>query len=148
MLSFSATAQEEARLAPNAPKDKPTAIASRQQAAFEAAIAPYVAQARSTYPGARARFLSGLPRGQIFFVTTRVHGAGGKFEQVFVRVDQIRDGMIQGRIASDVTVVPGYKRYDSYTFPEAQLLDWLIAHPDGSEEGNFVGKFLDTYHPT
>jgi hypothetical protein len=146
MLSFSAVAQE-ARLAPNAPKDNPVPIAQRRQAAFEAAIAPYVAQARSTYPGAKARFLSGLPHGQIFFVTTRVRSADGKVEQVFVRVAQIENGMIQGRIASDVTLVPGYRQGDSYAFPESQLLDWLIAHPDGSEEGNVVGKFLDTYHP-
>jgi hypothetical protein len=30
---------------------------------------------------------------------------------------------------------------------EAELLDWLITKPDGSEEGNVVGKFLDTYRP-
>ena len=29
-------------------------------------------------------------------------------------------------------------------FNEKDILDWLIAKPDGSEEGNFIGKFLDT----
>jgi hypothetical protein len=33
----------------------------------------------------------------------------------------------------------------SYAFAETEVMDWLISHPDGSEEGNFVGKFLDTY---
>jgi hypothetical protein len=27
------------------------------------------------------------------------------------------------------------------------LLDWLITRPDGTEEGNVVGKFIDTYRP-
>jgi hypothetical protein len=26
---------------------------------------------------------------------------------------------------------------------EPVLIDWLITKPDGSEEGNVVGKFLD-----
>ena len=28
-----------------------------------------------------------------------------------------------------------------------EVLDWTISKPDGTEEGNFVGKFLDTYRP-
>jgi len=43
--------------------------------------------------------------------------------------------------------VTGYKHGDTYSFPEADLLDWTISKPDGTEEGNFVGKFLDTYQP-
>ena len=100
---------------------------------------PRVAQARATYPGAKARFLAGLPKGQIFFVTARLRDADGHVEQVFVRVAQIQNGLIQGRIASKVDLVKGYRSGDLYSFPETQLLDWLIAHPDGSEEGNVVG---------
>ena len=37
---------------------------------------------------------------------------------------------------------------DPYTFPEGELVDWLITHPDGSEEGNVVGKFLDEWQKT
>lgn len=29
-------------------------------------------------------------------------------------------------------------------FKEKDIIDWLISKPDRSEEGNFVGKFLDT----
>ena len=57
-------------LAPNAPKDKPAPIPSPER--FERAIAPYVAQARATYPQAKQRFLAGLPRGQSFFLTARL----------------------------------------------------------------------------
>jgi hypothetical protein len=112
----------------------------------DAAIAPYVADAKSTYPAAKAKFLAGLPQGQYFFVTTRLHDQSGTFEQVFIAVKSIQDGVISGRIASDINLVSGYKNGDPYVFPEAELLDWLITHPDGSEEGNVVGKFLDGYH--
>ena len=36
---------------------------------------------------------------------------------------------------------------DPVTVKEAELVDWMIARPDGSEEGNVVGKFLDTWKP-
>jgi hypothetical protein len=39
--------------------------------------------------------------------------------------------------------VDGYKRGDAYQFPESALTNWAIRKPDGSEEGNVVGKFLD-----
>ncbi len=134
-------------LAPNAPQDKPGSVKSDRIAAFDAVIAPYVAQARTSFPEAKKRFLAGLPRGEVFFVTTRLHDKSGKWEQVFIAVSRIQDGMITGTIDNDLTTVKDYRRDQEYTFPEADLLDWTISKPDGSEEGNFVGKFLDTYKP-
>jgi hypothetical protein len=46
-----------------------------------------------------------------------------------------------------VVQVIGLLAGDRYATAEAELLDWLIAKPDGAEEGNVVGKFLDTYQP-
>jgi hypothetical protein len=37
--------------------------------------------------------------------------------------------------------------HQPFTFPAGELVDWMIARPDGSEEGNEVGKFMDTYVP-
>jgi hypothetical protein len=145
LTAFSAVAQDP-HLSPDAPKDKPGLYDAGAASAVDAAIAPYVAQAKSTYPAAKARFLSGLPNGQYFFVTTRLHDKTGAFEQVFIAVASIQGGLITGRIASDINLVSGYKNGDVYAFPETELLDWLITHPDGSEEGNVVGKFLDGYH--
>ena len=145
LLAFSAFASEP-QLSPNAPADKPGSVMSGEMDSFETAIATYVALAKTSYPEARTRFLAGLPKGQYFFVTTRLHDATGAFEQVFIAVNTIHDGVITGHIASDIGRVSGFRNGDPYAFPESDLLDWLIAHPDGSEEGNFVGKFLDGYH--
>jgi hypothetical protein len=98
----------------------------------------------NSYPGARQRFLSGLPRGQNFFLVTRLADAKGHWEQVFIHVDAIVDGQVTGAIASDVRIVSGFRAGQLYKFPESEMLDWLITSQDGSEEGNFVGKFLDT----
>ena len=135
------------QLAPNAPQDKPQGLQEAQFAALERAISPHVAQARATYPEARGRYLSGLPNGHTFFVTTRLYDKQGRWEQAFIRVSSIADGKIHGHIASELTLVTDLRNGQKYSFPEADLLDWLIAKPDGSEEGNVVGKFLDTYRP-
>jgi hypothetical protein len=41
--------------------------------------------------------------------------------------------------------VKGFKNTDPHSFPESELIDWLISRPDGTEEGNVVGKFLDEW---
>ena len=136
------------QLAPNAPKDQPKKITQKQQLArLDDAIAPYVSAAKKTYPDARARFNSGLPRGEHLYVTTRLIDSNGVFEQAFIQVKTIADGQIAGTIATRLTIVTEFKAGQSYTLPEKDLLDWLISKPDGSEEGNVVGKFLDTYRP-
>jgi hypothetical protein len=132
-------------LARNAPQDQPLGIGEREGAAFEAAIAHYVALAQKSYPEAKRRFELGLPAGQSFFITTRLQDSRGRFEQVFIRVQSIERNRVIGVIASDLQMIEGYTAGQAYSFDEGDLLDWLIAKPDGSEEGNFVGKFLDTY---
>ena len=84
---------------------------------------------------------AGAPSGQL----ARSGGGTGAFEQVFIAVRSIEGGTIRGKIWSEIATVRGYRFGDAYAFPETELLDWLITHPDGTEEGNEVGKFLDTY---
>jgi hypothetical protein len=144
VLATSALAQ----LAPNAPADRPGALSEEAQlAAFDKAIAPYVAKARATYIAAREKFVAGLPPRHLFFVTTRIYDKHGRWEQAFIHVDRIASGKIDGRIASDLNLVQGYRAGQAYSLPESDLIDWTITKPDGSEEGNVVGKFLDTYRP-
>jgi hypothetical protein len=134
-------------IAPNAPADKPQPVKSAEQKALDEAIKPYVEKARKTYPAAKERFLAGLPPKHFFFITTRLHDSAGRWEQVFIEVKEIKDGIIKGLIASDIATVSGYKAGDKYSFPESELMDWTVSKPDGTEEGNFVGNFLDTYKP-
>jgi hypothetical protein len=85
------------------------------------------AAARASFPAARARFERGLPPRHTFFVSTWLRDSAGRQELVFIEV------------------VRGYAYRQAYTFTVADLVDWMVARPDGSEEGNEVGKFLDTY---
>jgi hypothetical protein len=135
-----------AALAPNAPKDQPVSVNGKSKIEeIRAAMAPHIEEARKTYPDAKRRYLAGLPRGEVFFAVAKLRDAGGAEEQAFIAVTGIKDGKISGKIASDILGVEGFKRGDAYTLPEAEMVDWLISKPDGTEEGNFVGKFLDEW---
>jgi len=147
LLSSNSLVGQDARVAPNAPPDRPLGADSAQWARMNQAIAPYVAQARASYPEAKRRYLAGLPAGQHFFVTTRLRDSTGRVEQVFIAVDSLRSTHIHGKIWSEIKWVQGYRLYQPFEMEERDLLDWLIARPDGTEEGNFVGNFLDTYRP-
>lgn len=139
--------REDEGVSADAPADRHQSIGAQQMEAFNAAIAPYVAQARQTWPAARSRYLAGLPRGETFYVTTRLRDSQGRFEQAFVQVARIDGTLISGQIASDIRLVSGYCRGQPYAFQESELMDWTVIRPDGTEEGNVVGKFLDTYRP-
>jgi hypothetical protein len=145
-LCSSAAFAQDPQLSPDAPKDVPSTVARGALPALEDAIAPYIAEAKRTYPAAKEKFLAGLPDGQSFFITTRLYESSGAFEQVFIAVRSIEGGVISGRVWSDINRVQGYKHGDAYTFTEADILDWLITHPDGTEDGNFVGKYLDSLY--
>jgi hypothetical protein len=80
-------------------------------------------------------------------VLTELRDDGGRSEVVFLAVDSVARDSVFGRIWNQIHVVRGYRLRDPHAIAEADLLDWLITGPDGSEEGNVVGKFLDTYRP-
>ena len=135
-------------LAERAP-DKPAfGTDKKSYDALMKAEAPYIAKGRATYPAAKKRFLAGLPRGYSFEVRKRLADPGGAaFEEVFIEVDAIKGGKVFGRIGNELGAVRSYRRGQRISFPESEVLDWTIVHPDGREEGNYVGKFIDTYKP-
>jgi hypothetical protein len=139
---------QEPHVSTQAPSDQPVSVTSdEQRRRLEAAVAPYIAQARATYPQAKQRYLAGLPPQQSFFVTVELRDAAGHSEMAFLAVDSLARDSIFGRIWNQIQAVRGYRLRDRHAVAEAELLDWLITKPDGSEEGNVVGKFVDTYRP-
>ena len=128
-----------------APPDISTSVTPEQIKALDEAMKPYVEQAQKTFPGARARFMAGLQKGQSLLVTARLYDERGKSELAFISVTRIQGGIVEGRVWSNLNVVTIYRLRDRYAFPEAQLVDWLITSPDGTEEGNVFGKFVDSH---
>lgn len=148
LLLFSVVAvSAQTRNYPKTPKDKPVhAEGAEEMTDTERAIQPYVAKARKTYPVAKKRFLSGLPPKYLFSLTTKLWDRSHtRFEVVFVVADQIKNGTVTGHLATHTKQPVGYNFGDQISFPESQVMDWTIVHADGTEEGNVVGKFMDTY---
>lgn len=130
------------------PPDTPKLMKSQESlAAYDRAIAPYIAKARATYPAAKKRFLAGLSPGYDFSVRVPLRDRDGKREDSFIDVEKIANGKITGTISSRLELVKSYKTGQRITIPESQIDNWLILRPDGTEEGNAVGKFLDHYKP-
>jgi hypothetical protein len=126
------------------PEDRPVSVSDQDSLReFEEALRPCIARARETYPAARERFSEGLPPGHTFYVVARVSDAKGRFEQVFVRVDALEGRVAEGVIASEIQLVEGFAHGDRISVGEDDVLDWLISRPDGGEEGNLLGKYLD-----
>lgn len=126
------------------PPDRPFRTDSAAWACLDRAIQPRIAEARRTFPSVRQRFVSGLPAGQHFSVTTRLRDSTGRFEQAFVTVDSLRADTVFGRVASEIAFVHGFRSGQPHLVRLADVLDWTIVRPDGTEEGNFVGKYLDS----
>jgi len=139
--------EEQARS--RAPVDQSTATRGKEQVeAYDRAIAPYVAKARASYPSAKKRYLAGLSSGYTFAVWIRLYENDDKtrenrHEDVFVVVERINNGMIRGYINNNLDLLTNYKKGQRIEFPESDVKNWLILRPDGSEEGNDVGKFLE-----
>jgi len=148
ILLCSPNAVSQSTLAPNAPADKPVGFSNGQQhQELLKAIAPYVEQAKKSWPQAKEGYLKGLPPRHVFFVTTELADMRGKREIVFVEVRKIEKGIVTGVIANEISAVSGFKQGQTHAVPEADIWDWTVSRPDGSEEGNVVGKFLETYKP-
>jgi uncharacterized protein YegJ (DUF2314 family) len=145
VMACPSVAYTQSTLAPNAPEDKPVGFTGDQHQRLLKAVAPYVAQARKTWPTAKANYLKGLPPKHVFFVTVELADMRGKREITFVEVQKIENGIITGLIANEISTVSGYKAGQRFSIAEAEIWDWTISKPDGTEDGNLVGKFLETY---
>jgi hypothetical protein len=146
-LTLSVAGSAVAQLSPNAPQDRPFTGDQAHTESMHRAIAPYIAQGRATYPQAKARYLAGLPAGESFYVWTTLREPPDLEEAVFIRVNSINGGIVTGSLSSDIDLLQGYHQGQILRISENDVQDWLISHPDGTEEGNAVGKFLDNYHP-
>jgi Uncharacterized protein conserved in bacteria (DUF2314) len=133
--------------------DESNAIAPMPLPKYDHIIAPYVAKARATYPAAKKRFFAGLPKGWRFEVWLRLYQSDKSAKQTgaedcFVEVERIQDGRVFGILKNQPLIMRGYTRGDRVTAPESEVRNWMFVRPDGTEEGNIVGKFLEKHYKT
>ncbi len=124
------------------PPDRPVHLTSSKA---DEMLKPLIEKARESLPDAKKRFLDGLPSGYKLSVTTRIRDGRGRVEQVFVLVKNWKNDTIDGELASQVALTD-YKIGQPLKVAEKDMLDWTILSPQGTEEGNLIGKFLDSQH--
>jgi len=125
----------------NGPQDNPTYV----QDDYLLKRQPVVDEAKKSYPKARTRFLSGLPKGYRFFVTVDLH-EGNVIENAYVTVRKINGGNIKGIISTKLQEIKSYRYGQEVILPESDIIDWTITSSEGKEEGNYIGKFADEYN--
>jgi uncharacterized protein YegJ (DUF2314 family) len=144
MLSESTTPDNSNPVAANAPADNPEAVSGVDKVkAFEEELKPIMENAKATLPDAKKRFLKGLKKGEAFFLTIDLRERN-VVERIFVRIIKWKDNGIKGAIANDIAVLPTYKNGQVINFSESEVLDWTITKADGSEDGNYLGKYIES----
>lgn len=99
-------------------------------------------EAQRTLARTRHRFARGLPADTHLYLTARLLNEAAVPEPVVVRVASWEAGRVAGHIVRlDATSKPVATA--PAEFEETAALDWSLLRPDGSEEGNYLGKFLD-----
>lgn len=106
---------------------------------------PFIAQARKTLPLIKQRYLAGLPEGEELFLTIKLRDPDDAFEQAMVKIVDWKTDQVLGKLASPLFVVQSYHQGDLLNFKEDAIIDWMLRKPDGSREGDYVGRFLRTY---
>ena len=110
----------------------------------ETALADPVREALRTLPQAKKRFLAGLPDGDQFLLSVRVAASDTSFRQVSARVLGWRGNTVQALLLLEAADAGTPTEPLPVSFPEAAVIDWTLLRASGREEGNYVGRYIDT----
>ena len=107
---------------------------------LEAAVAPCITQAKDSFREVRARFERGLPSGSLLLVYRRPPSEGKSWEMGLHLVESFSGSLVESyEWMGTVQQSRSYKRVD---FPVAEVIDWILACPNASIEGNRVAACL------
>lgn len=134
--------ENNAPVASNAPADKATTLKADEAGDYLALIEKASAEALKTLPEAKNRFLKNHKADEAFFLTINLK-EGNSVERVFVRVTKWSGDKIGGTIANEIVGLTNYKQGQEIEFSESEIMDWTFSKPDGTEDGNYIGKALD-----
>ncbi|MDO7850380.1 hypothetical protein [Hymenobacter convexus] len=110
----------------------------------ETALADPVREALRTLPQAKKRFLAGLPSGDQFLLSVRVIATDTSFRQVSARVLGWHGNTVQALLLPDASGSASAAEPVPVSFPETAVVDWTLLRASGRQEGNYVGRYIDT----
>lgn len=108
------------------------------------ALADPVREALRTLPQAKKRFLAGLPAGDQFLLSVRVAATDTSFRPASARVLGWHGSTVQALLLPDAGDAASPAQPTPVSFPETAVVDWTLLRASGREEGNYVGRYIDT----
>jgi len=97
-----------------------------------------IAEAQSRLSYVKDFFLNHVKEESKVYVIVIIRDESWRWEQVYLRVLVWEDDVIGGQLVSVMSVVSGYPKGAKFVIDQDRVVDWLIIHVDGREEGNFV----------
>jgi hypothetical protein len=110
----------------------------------EAAFADPIREAQRTLPQIRKRFQAGLPQGDQLLLVVRVLATDTSFRQASARVLGWHGNKVQALLLPEADTSASPAEPVPVSFPETAVVDWTLRRASGREEGNYVGRYLDT----
>jgi len=101
-----------------------------------------VTEAQNKLPYVKDYFLNNGQEGREVYVVVIIRDESWRWEQVYLRVLLWEDDVIGGQLVNEMTVVSGYPKGAEFVIDQERVVDWLIIHEDGKEEGNYVIQHL------
>jgi uncharacterized protein YegJ (DUF2314 family) len=117
-------------------EDMPIAI----DTSFEALLDQYVQKAKMSLQYFDEQFEK--PGDRTFYIVTRIY-KNELYEQVFVKLGSIHEEVYVGLIVSEPMGKVDFKKGEIIQVSTEDVVDWCIVNPDGTEEGNLLGKAAD-----
>ena len=124
-----------------ATSDSPTEVSADVSNEFEEAIAPEILRSQQDLAEVKRRFQNGLKKDNTLYLTIRIADQYGHVEQVYVKAYIWKDATIMGQISNNLYSVSGYRKGQTISFDEADILDWTLIDGAGKEYGNYLGRF-------
>lgn len=101
------------------------------------------AKARAKLPELHRMFTAGLAAGEYFEVKVPFDVPGGGHEYMWVEVSTWKDdGTITGLLRNEPVNIATLHGGQTVRVREADVFDYLVRHPDGSEEGNLTSAVI------
>lgn len=101
-----------------------------------------VKEAQYTISYVKDYFLNYGKEASEVYVIVIIRDESWRWEQVYLQVLLWEDDVIGGQLVNSMTVVSGYPRGAEFVIDQERVVDWLIIHEDGTEEGNFIINYL------
>jgi hypothetical protein len=101
-----------------------------------------VTEAQKKLPYVKEYFLNHGQEESEVYVVVIIRDEFWRWEQVYIRVLLWEDDVIGGQLINKMTVVSGYPKGAEFVIDQERVVDWLIIHEDGKQEGNYIVNYL------